>query len=73
MDLGHHPSRKMSLDPASYGAEIAARIGEDCFDDLDAPVGRVGGLNVPMPYSRVLELECIPNENNVVDAVRKLG
>lgn len=56
-----------------FGAEIAARIGEDCFDDLDAPVGRVGGLNVPMPYARVLELECIPNEQNVIDAVRKLG
>ncbi|MFQ3587338.1 MAG: alpha-ketoacid dehydrogenase subunit beta [Fimbriimonadaceae bacterium] len=54
-----------------FGAEIAARIGEDCFDDLDAPVGRVGGLNVPMPYSRVLELQCIPNENDVVAAVRK--
>lgn len=56
-----------------FGAEIAARIGEDCFDDLDGPVGRVGGLNVPMPYARVLELECIPNEQNVIDAVRKLG
>ncbi|HRI43018.1 MAG TPA: alpha-ketoacid dehydrogenase subunit beta [Fimbriimonadaceae bacterium] len=56
-----------------FGAEIASRIGEDCFDDLDAPVGRVGGLNVPMPYSRVLELECIPNEQNVLDAVRRLG
>lgn len=56
-----------------FGAEIASRIAEDCFDDLDAPVGRVGGLNVPMPYSRVLELECIPNEQNVVDAVRRLG
>jgi pyruvate/2-oxoglutarate/acetoin dehydrogenase E1 component len=56
-----------------FGAEIAARIGEDCFDYLDAPVGRVGGLNAPMPYSRVLELECIPSEQNVVDAVRKLG
>lgn len=55
-----------------FGAEIAARIGEDCFDDLDAPVGRVGGLNVPMPYSRVLELECIPNEGDVVTAVKKL-
>ncbi len=55
-----------------FGAEIAARIGEDCFDDLDAPVGRVGGLNVPMPYSRILELECIPSEQNVVDAVHKL-
>jgi pyruvate dehydrogenase E1 component beta subunit len=57
----------------SFGAEIAARIGEECFDDLDAPVGRVGGLNVPMPYSRVLELQCIPNENDVLAAVRKLG
>jgi pyruvate dehydrogenase E1 component beta subunit len=57
----------------SFGAEIHARISEECFDDLDAPVGRVGGLNVPMPYSRVLELECIPNEKNVLSAVEKLG
>ncbi|MBV6458038.1 MAG: 2-oxoisovalerate dehydrogenase subunit beta [Fimbriimonadaceae bacterium] len=57
----------------SFGAEIAARIGEDCFDDLDAPVGRVGGLNVPMPYSRVLELQCIPNESDVIAAVQKIG
>lgn len=56
-----------------FGAEIAARIAEDCFDDLDAPVGRVGGLNVPMPYARVLELECIPDEQDVLDAVRKIG
>ena len=56
-----------------FGAEIAARIGEDCFDYLDAPVGRVGGLNVPMPYARNLELECIPDENDVVAAVRKIG
>jgi len=55
-----------------FGAEIAARIGEDCFDDLDAPVSRVGGLNVPMPYARVLELEAIPSPENVVEAVRKL-
>ncbi|HEY3783598.1 MAG TPA: alpha-ketoacid dehydrogenase subunit beta [Fimbriimonadaceae bacterium] len=56
-----------------FGAEIAARIGEDCFDDLDAPVGRVGGLNVPMPYTRILELECIPNEKDVIAAVRKIS
>ena len=57
----------------SFGAEIAARIGEQCFDELDAPVARVGGLNVPMPYSRVLELECIPNEANVIEAVQRLN
>ncbi len=55
-----------------FGAEIAARIGEECFDDLDAPVGRVGGLNVPMPYTRNLELECIPNEKDVLAAVQKM-
>lgn len=55
-----------------FGAEIVARIAEDCFDDLDAPVGRVGGLNVPMPYARNLELLCIPSENDIVAAVRKL-
>lgn len=56
----------------AFGAEIAARISEECFDDLDAPVGRVGGLNVPMPYTRPLELLCIPNEEDVLAAVRKL-
>lgn len=56
-----------------FGAELAARIGEECFDDLDAPVGRVGGLNVPTPYARVLELQCIPNENDVLAAVQKIS
>ncbi|MCH8979979.1 MAG: hypothetical protein IH945_12170 [Armatimonadetes bacterium] len=56
-----------------FGAEIAARIGERCFDDLDAPVGRVGGLNVPMPYTRNLELECIPNPDNIIAAVQNLS
>lgn len=56
-----------------FGAEIAARIGEECFDDLDAQVMRVGGLNVPMPYARNLELECIPNAQDVIEAVRKMG
>lgn len=55
-----------------FGSEIASRINENCFDDLDAPVGRVGGLNVPMPYTRNLELECIPNDSDVIDAIRKL-
>lgn len=55
-----------------FGAEIAARIGEFCFEDLDAPVSRVAGLNVPLPYSRPLELECIPDAQDVIAAVRKL-
>ena len=56
-----------------FGAEIVSRIQEDCFDSLDAPVGRVGGLNVPMPYARNLELLCIPSEEDVVACVHKIG
>ncbi len=55
-----------------FGGEIVSRIQEDCFDDLDAPVIRVGGLNVPMPYARNLELLCIPSEEDVIAAVHKI-
>ena len=43
---------------ATYGigAEVAARVQRACFDDLDAPVERVGGAEVPMPYAKPLEL-----------------
>jgi len=54
-----------------FGTEIVTRIQEDCFDDLDAPVGRIGGLNVPMPYARNLELLCIPNKDDVLQKVRQ--
>jgi pyruvate dehydrogenase E1 component beta subunit len=56
-----------------FGAEIAARIGEQCFDDLDAPVLRVAGLNVPMPYARNLEIEVVPKPEDIVATVRRLS
>ncbi|MEP0765100.1 MAG: alpha-ketoacid dehydrogenase subunit beta [Fimbriimonadia bacterium] len=56
----------------AFGAEIAARIGESCFDDLDAPVMRVGGLNVPMPYAANLELEVVPNASRIASRCREL-
>lgn len=54
------------------GAEIAASIMEHAFDFLDAPVGRVGGAEVPMPYSKVLETAAIPDEEQVVATVKGL-
>jgi pyruvate dehydrogenase E1 component beta subunit len=54
------------------GAEIASRIYEGCFDILRAPVRRVSGLDVPMPYSRKLEKLCIPQVEDIVDAVRSI-
>src|SRR5512142_3229318 len=44
------------------GAEIAARIYEEAFDYLDAPVARVSALEVPVPYNRKLEREVFPDE-----------
>jgi pyruvate dehydrogenase E1 component beta subunit len=51
------------------GANLAALIGEQGFDDLDAPVQRVTGADVPMPYSKPLEDLAYPHEQQVIDAV----
>ncbi len=50
------------------GANLAALIQEHGFDDLDAPVGRVTGADVPMPYSKALEQIAYPHEAQVVQA-----
>ncbi len=50
------------------GANLAALIQEQAFDDLDAPVGRVTGADVPMPYSKPLEQIAFPHEPQVVAA-----
>jgi pyruvate dehydrogenase E1 component beta subunit len=50
------------------GANIAALIQEQAFDDLDAPVQRVTGADVPMPYSKALEQAAMPHEEHVVKA-----
>lgn len=53
------------------GAEIAAVIGEEGFDDLDAPVCRVGAPFMPVPFARSLEEKFIPDADAVLSAVRK--
>jgi pyruvate dehydrogenase E1 component beta subunit len=50
------------------GANLAALITEQAFDDLDAPVQRVTGADVHMPYSKRLEQAAIPHEEHVVQA-----
>ena len=52
------------------GANLAALIPEQAFDDLDAPVQRVTGADVPMPYSKPLEDIAYPHEPQVVAAPR---
>jgi pyruvate dehydrogenase E1 component beta subunit len=54
------------------GAEVAARISRVCFDDLDAPVERVGSAEVPMPYAKPLERAALPLETKIEAAARNL-
>jgi pyruvate dehydrogenase E1 component beta subunit len=58
--------------PYGAAAEISASIMEAMFDELDAPVARVTGEDVPMPYARNLELLATPHEPEIIHAVKKV-
>lgn len=55
-----------------FGAELAARIGEHLFDELDAPVTRIGARDVPVPFSPVLENSVLPQVDDIVDGIKKV-
>jgi acetoin:2,6-dichlorophenolindophenol oxidoreductase subunit beta len=55
------------------GAEIAARIGYELFDELDAPVARVGCPFAPIPFAPELERALLPGTPDIVRAVRELA
>ncbi|MEZ4516851.1 MAG: alpha-ketoacid dehydrogenase subunit beta [Chloroflexota bacterium] len=54
------------------GAEIAARLQEEAFDYLDAPIKRVAQYEVPLPYSRELEQSALINKDRVIEAVKEI-
>lgn len=57
---------------AGIGSEIAAQIMEHAFDYLDAPVKRVCGVDVPLPYAANLEALALPKQNHIVDACKEV-
>ena len=57
---------------AGIGAEIAAQVMDRAFDHLDAPVKRVAGADVPMPYAANLEQLALPRTDDIVEAVRSV-
>ncbi|MBC8043072.1 MAG: 2-oxoisovalerate dehydrogenase [Rhizobacter sp.] len=56
-----------------FGGEIAALIAEHCFEHLDAPVMRVGSLDVPVGFAKVLEEATLPNPERLYTAAMKLA
>jgi len=61
-----------AFSPCSLGAEIAARVADTGFDDLDAPIRRINGAFAPTPYSPPLEKAMIPHVDDIVKAIREL-
>ncbi|MBM3610366.1 MAG: pyruvate dehydrogenase complex E1 component subunit beta [Alphaproteobacteria bacterium] len=57
---------------SGVGAEIAAQVMEQAFDFLDAPVERVTGKDVPLPYAGNLERLAIPQVDDIMNAIRKV-
>ena len=57
-----------------YGGELAAIIAEsEAFDYLDAPIVRLAGRDMPIPYNRTLEYHTVPQVENIVEAARQLA
>ena len=57
---------------ASLGSQIADRIQEECFDDLDAPVKKVSNEFVPMPYNEAQEERVMPSTERIIKAVNEV-
>ena len=55
------------------GAEIAATLQEEAFDYLDAPIKRVASVEVPLPYSKPLELAALTGAKQLIDAINELA
>ena len=72
----HHTGRLLIVDETfaicGIGAEIAAQVVDRGFDDLDAPVRRLNGMQVPTPYSAPLEAAVAPQLQDIEQAIRDL-
>ncbi len=76
LDSVHKTGRLLVVDetfaPCGIGAEIAAQVMAQGFDDLDAPIMRLNGIHTPTPYSPVLEAAIVPTVQAVTDSIQAL-
>ena len=72
----HKTGRLLIVDetfqPCGVGAEIAAQVVDRGFDDLDAPIRRLNGVQTPTPYSPTLEGAIVPNTDSIAQSIRDL-
>ena len=61
-----------AVEAFGVGAEIAARMADVGFDELDAPIVRVGAPFMPVPFARSLEQAYLPNAEKAIAAVRRV-
>ena len=65
--IAHEAHRRLGV-----GAEIAALVQEHAFDYLDAPIVRVGAMDIPIPSSKPLEDVALPGKTQILEAIRRL-
>ncbi|HLZ07901.1 MAG TPA: transketolase C-terminal domain-containing protein, partial [Chloroflexota bacterium] len=65
--IGHEAYERSGI-----AGEIAMQIMEKAFDYLDAPIVRVAGRNVPIPYNLSLERAAVPQDDDVINAIRAI-
>lgn len=66
--VAHEAHRRLGI-----GAEIAALVQEHAFDYLDAPVERVGAMDIPIPYSKPLEDAALPSPATILQAIKRVS
>jgi pyruvate/2-oxoglutarate/acetoin dehydrogenase E1 component len=65
--VAHEAHRRLGV-----GAEIASLVQERAFDYLDAPIERVGAMDIPIPYSKPLEDEALPGVKHILQAIKRV-
>jgi pyruvate dehydrogenase E1 component beta subunit len=66
--VAHEAHRRLGI-----GAEIAALVQEQAFDYLDAPIERVGAMDIPIPYSKPLEDAALPSPATILQAIKRVS
>ena len=65
--VAHESHRRLGI-----GAELAALVQEHAFDYLDAPIERVGAMDVPIPYSQPMESHVLPGVDHILEAIKRV-